>query len=151
MRRGFTMIELLVVLAIIAVLVAAVSTSVNAARRRAMITRAQSEAEEITNAILAYANYTQDGTLGELAGRLSYTEANESTLGFLIGKGSQNGQKVPILYNAASTKGSGAFLDPWGRPYRVTVKRGQSINPPGVPQMNIRLFYPNWHRLEEGE
>ena len=148
MRRAFTLIELLVVIAMVAILSAAVGASVNAARKRALITRAHSEAKEITNAILSYANYTEDGTLQEVAGKLNDTPANESSLDFLIGKGPQKrGSKVPVLYQAASLKGNGAFLDPWGHPYRVTVKRAANISPPGVPAMSIRLFFPNWHRL----
>ena len=148
MRRAFTLIELLVVVAMIAVLSGAVGAGVNAARKRALITKARAEAQEITNAILAYANYTDDGTLKELAGKLSNSDASSSSLDFLIGKGpNRRGSPVPVLYNAAATKGSGAFLDPWGHPYRVTVKKGENISPPGVPAMSLRLFYPNWHRL----
>ena len=151
-RRGFTLIELLVVIAMIAVLTAAVGAAVNGARRRARIGRARAEAQEITNAILAYANYTDDGTLKSVAGKLNDTPASLQSLAFIVGKGpKQRGEDVPILYNAAAQKGNGAFLDPWGHPYHVTVKKGNAIRPPTVPQMNIRLFFPNWHRLGANE
>ena len=146
MRRGFTLLELLVVIAMIILLMAVIGGSVAAAHKRALIARAQGEAQEITNAILAYANYTKNGTLSELTGRLNDAEATESSLDFLLGKKAD----VPILYNAAIS-GGGKILDPWGHPYRVTVKKGVSISPPGVPSMSIRLFYPNWHRLGVNE
>lgn len=149
-RRAFTLIELLVVIAMIAVLTGVVGAGVSKARKNAKITRARAEAQEITNAILSYANYTEDGSLRSIAGKLNDAEASKSTLGFLIGEGQNaHGSSLPVLYNAAISKGKGAFLDPWGHPYRVTVKRGQSITPMGVPAMGIRLFYPNWHRMRD--
>lgn len=147
MRKAFTLIELLVVVGMIAVLAGTVGAGVNTARKRAMLTKARSEAQEITNAILAYANYTDDGTLAEVT--MENAEASKDSLSFLLGGKTKRNSQVPILYNAAVTKGSGAFLDPWGKPYRVTVKKGDKVTPPGVPSMNLRLFYPNWHRVAE--
>ena len=152
MRRAFTLVELLVVIAMIAVLTAAAGAAVNSARKRAKIGRARTEAQEITNAILSYANYTEDGTLGEIASGLNNVPASLTTLKFLVGQGpKQRGSDVPILYAAGAAKGNGAFVDPWGHPYRVTVKKGKKVSPPSVPTMNIRLFFPNWHRLGGGE
>ena len=145
-RKGFTLIELLVVIAMIAILMGAATTSVVGAQKRAKLVRAETEAQELTKAILAYANYTDDGTLSELTG-LNDTAANEDNLKFVLGKVTKRGSTVPVLYNA-STARNGQFLDPWGRPYRVTVKKGERISPPGVPQMNIGVFYPNWHRVK---
>ena len=146
MRRAFTLVELLVVLAMIAVLLGAVGAGVRAARQRAKISRARVEVQEITNAILSFANYTDDGTLQEVAGRLNDTPAGESSLDFLLGKVTKRGAQVPVLYRAAASA-DGMFRDPWGHPYRVTVKKGESLVPPGVPVMGVRLFFPNWHRL----
>ena len=149
MKRGFTLIELIVVIGMLMVLMGAAATSVNGARKRAMISRAQTETQELTKAILAYANYTEDGTLSEVTG-LNDTPATESNLKFVLGKVTKRGSTVPVLYNASVSK-SGQFLDPWGRPYRVTVKKGERITPPGVPAMDVGVFYPNWHRIEVGE
>ena len=149
MKRGFTLIELIVVIGMLMVLMGAAASGVNGARKRAMISRAQTETQELTKAILAYANYTEDGTLSEVTG-LNDTPANESNLKFVLGKVSKRGSTVPVLYNASVSKG-GQFLDPWGRPYRVTVKKGERITPPGVPAMDVGVFYPNWHRIEVGE
>ena len=146
MRRGFTLIELMVVIAMIAILMGAATTSVVGAQRRAKISRAQTEAQELTKAILAYANYTEDGTLSELSG-LDDSEANENNLKCVLGKVTKRGSTVPVLYNASVAK-DGRFLDPWGNPYRVTVKKGERVTPPGVPAMNVGVFYPNWHRIK---
>lgn len=146
MRRAFTLIELLVVIAMIAVLMGAATTSVVGAQKRAKISRAQTEAQELTKAILAYANYSDDGTLSELSG-LDDSEATESNLKYVLGKVTKRGSTVPVLYNASVAK-DGRFLDPWGNPYRVTVKKGATITPPGVPTMQVGVFYPNWHRIK---
>ena len=145
-RKGFTLIELLVVIAMIAILMGAAGTSVVGAQRRAKIARAQTEAQELTKAILAYANYTEDGSLSELTG-LDDSEATEDNLKYVLGKVTKRGSTVPVLYNASVAK-NGKFLDPWGNPYRVTVKKGERITPPGVPTMNVGIFYPNWHRVK---
>ena len=145
MRKGFTLIELLVVVAMIAIIAGALTTGVARAQRRAKISRAQTEAREITNAILAYANYDEDGSLAKYT--MNDQEAEEGRLGFILGKVRSRGVNVPVLYNAAIT--GGKILDPWGNPYRITVKQGESINPPGVNGVKIRMFYPNWHRVVE--
>ena len=146
MRKAFTLVELLVVIAMIAILMGAATTSVVGAQKRAKISRAQTEAQELTKAILAYANYTDDGTLSELTG-LNDVEADENNLKCILGKETKRGSTVPVLYNASIAK-NGKFLDPWGNPYRVTVKKGATITPPGVPTMQVGVFYPNWHRVK---
>ena len=148
-RRGFTLVELIIVVAMILVLAGAMTSSVANARRRARLSRAQTDVREITNAILAYANYTEDGTLSQQA-NLNDAVADDSKLDFILGKGpKQRNSVVPVLYNAALT--GGKILDPWGKPYRVSVKAGERVSPQGVQNLDIRLFYPNWHRLSEGE
>ena len=141
--RGFTLVELIVVVAMIAILAGALTTSVAKAQRRAKISRAQTEAREITNAILAYANYDEEGSLAKYT--MNDQEADEGSLGFILGKVKSRNADVPVLYNAALTRGR--ILDPWGNPYRITVKKGETINPPGVNGVKIRMFYPNWHRI----
>lgn len=149
MKRAFTLIELLVVIAMIAILMGAAGTGVVQAQRRAKISRAEIETQELTKAILAYQNYSDDGGLSEMTG-LNDTPATADNLKYVLGKVTKRGSTVPVLYNASTTK-DGRFLDPWGNPYRVTVKKGERISPPGVPAMETGVFYPNWHRLSEEE
>ena len=145
MRKAFTLIELMVVVAMIAIIAGALTSGVAKAQHRSKISRAQTEAREITNAILAYQNYDEDGSLSKYT--MNDQEADEGSLGFILGKVKSRNSDVPVLYNAALT--GGKILDPWGHPYRITVKQGESINPPGVNGVKIRMFYPNWHRVVE--
>ena len=142
--RGFTLIELMVVVAMIAIIAAAMTSAVAQAQRRAKISRAETEAKELTNAILAWQNYDPSGSLSKYV--MEDAEAEESKMGFVLGKETgRGGKQVPVLFNATISRGR--LVDPWGNPYRVTIKPGERVNPPGVPNMNIRVFYPNWHRL----
>lgn len=142
--RGFTLIELMVVVAMIAIIAAAMTSAVAQAQRRAKISRAETEAKELTNAILAWQNYDPSGSLSKYV--MEDAEAEESKMGFVLGKETgRGGKQVPVLFNATISRGR--FVDLWGNPYRVTIKPGERVNPPGVPNMNIRVFYPNWHRL----
>ena len=134
----------MVVVAMIAIIAAAMTTSVAKAQRRAKISRAEAEANELTNAILAWQNYDADGSLSKYV--MEDAEAEESKMSFVLGKATgRGGKQVPVLFNA--TVRSGKLVDPWGNPYHVTIKPGETINPPGVPNMNVRVFYPNWHRI----
>ncbi len=115
-RKAFTLIELLVVLAILALLMGALTTSVANAKLRAAISKASGQANEMTNAIRAYAN-SVDTALPSLTD----AEAGESTLAFLLGSGTDRGGKeTGVLYNANMV--GGRILDPWGNPYLVTIK-----------------------------
>ena len=49
-KRGFTLVELITVIAMLLLLMGAVTSSVSGARRRAKIQQAISEAQELTNA-----------------------------------------------------------------------------------------------------
>ena len=149
MKRGFTLVELIVVIAMIAILMGAMTSAVTSANRRSRLARAETEAQELTKAILAYANYADDGSLSEF-GDLDGADANESNLKYVLGKVNKNGAPVPVLYNASVSQG-GVLLDPWGHPYKITVKKGTPVSPASVPTMKVGLFYPNWHRLSEGE
>ena len=142
MRKAFTLIELLVVVAMVAVLIGAFSSGIAKAQRRSKISRAQTEAREITNAILAYQNFDEEGKLPRT---MDEEEAGEGSLAFILGKVKSRNSDVPVLYNAALT--GGKIRDPWGNPYRVTIKLGETVNPPGVRGVKIRMFYPNWHRI----
>lgn len=153
-RRGFTLVELLVVVAMIAVIMGAISTSFSAARTRANIQKATSEVKVIAQAILSYETWNGD----ELK-PMEDVEADGDSLSFLIGRGSANGPdgassggEIPVLL-MAKLQGGGKMLDPWGKPYRVTV-RANAVNVKYNTvngSLNTGYFLPNLYRTGEDE
>ena len=151
MKKGFTLIELLVVIAMIAVLTGVASSSVMKARKRAQISRAETEVREMTNAILAYENYARAGGYGL---ETMDADATISTVGFILGKGetSDSGEKIPVLYNGA-VGADGTLRDPWGKPYRVRIVEGTvpSVSSTAASSMATGYMMPNFYRLSIGE
>lgn len=152
MRRGFTLVELLVVVGMIAVIMGAITTSISGARARARVVKATADVKEMTNAILAYENYSVGGehripTMDE--------DANDKKLAFILGKGpaADNGEPVPVLYNAAIAA-DGMIRDPWGTPYRVKIEettQDEVESDVGNSTFLTGYALPNFNRLKEGE
>ena len=124
-KRGFTLVELITVIAMLLLLMGAVTSSVSGARRRAKIQQAISEAQELTNAILAYENFSRPGEASPLDAKATgqgWKEASEGELAFVLGQVPMpNGQEgnVPVLFNGAVR--GGKIRDPWGNPYRFRI------------------------------
>lgn len=144
-KRGFTMIELLVVVGMLMLLAAALTTSISGANKRAKIQACTAEVQEMTNAILAYENYAPDNELKEM----NETVATVSSLGFILGDGKNglSGEKLPVLYNGHPDS-KGNFLDPWGRPLYVTIRRGTITPKQRNAQNTIEscVMFPNYNR-----
>ena len=124
-KRGFTMIELLAVISMLLLLMGAVTASVTRARQRAKVQQAITEAQQLTDAILAYENFVDKKGNSPLEGKATgrnWAVAEEGKMAFVLGKESMpNGQEgnVPVLYNGAVSGGS--IRDPWGHPYRYRI------------------------------
>ena len=149
-RKGFTLLELLVVVGMIAVLVGAIGSSVNQARRRAMITKATQDVKEMTNAILAFENIAVGRSLENYASG-GWQTATESSMRMILGgETTESGEKAPILYNAQIV--NGAIRDPWGQPYEVFIKK---VNEGGRTDDNQDFvtapILPNFYRLTDEE
>ena len=152
-NRGFTLVELLVVVAMIAIIIAAISTAVAGANERAKVQKALAEVKVVSQAILAYENWDQGGGRHELP-TLDKQDADKESIGFILGNGgdAQSGGKIPVMLMAALTSG-GKMLDPWGTPYKVTIKgNGFSIRA-GTASGSLQtgFFLPNWYRVGRGE
>lgn len=151
-RSGFTLVELLVVMGMIAIIMGAMTSAVTSARARARIQKATSDVKVITQAILAYENYAQGGKLEQTGG---WKDADMSNLGFLLGKkGSalESGGTIPNLISAA-LNGKGQILDPWGHPYRFKITAGAISYNSDVLKSDIKSGFsqPNVYRISEGE
>lgn len=155
MKKGFTLVELLVVIGMIAILTGAASSSVMKARQRSQIARAETEVREITNAILAYENYDSDHSLRKYQTNKSWVKATEGALKFILGEvpAAQGGGNVPVLYNAAIT--GGEVHDPWGKPYEFMISDSGEAVSGSSDQIGKGLatfmYLPNINRLKEDE
>jgi len=151
-RRGFTLVELLVVVAMISVILGAISTSVTAAQNRARVQKATSDVKVISQAILAYENYER-GNAFKLP-TMEKVDADMGSIGFLIGQGetAQSGGKIPALL-MASLQGGGKMRDPWGTPYKITIREGagRASGSTAGGSLQTGYFLPNFYRLKEGE
>ena len=151
MRRAFTLVELLVVIGMIAVLIAAMTTSVQKARTRAMVTKATQEAKEMTNAILAFEQYARGHSLEDYK-QDSWAPCNEGAkaMAAILGRArGESGEQVPVLFNA-SVRG-GKLLDPWGRPYEYRIEATDVWNGSDVPELVTAPALPNYFRLTDKE
>lgn len=148
-KKGFTLVELLVVLCVLGMIMAAMTTSIMGAQKRAKISKAESEVKAISQAILAYENYDENNELPTMSNQ----DADKSSLGFLIGEGgSTESGKIPVLLMAQLTSG-GKMLDPWNRPYKITIKQGSANIDLENFVGNFKTGYhlPNFYRLSAEE
>ena len=150
MKKGFTLVELLVVIGMIAVLLGAIGSSVNQARKRSMIAKATQDVKEMTNALNALANYTSDGTLKEFASE-SWEFTTESSLSMILGMQAVNNRNIPVLYNA-QIRNNGDIVDPWGHRYQFTIRKSNTINSgSGSGTYMTAASLPNFYRLTDKE
>lgn len=139
MKKAFTLVELIVVIAIIAILMASIGVSIRKAQLRSRIARAETEANEMTNAIRAYENFVDTGIPER-----NDVDTDESSLGFILGNGTDRaGNPIPVLFNATVT--GGKIRDPWGNPYRVRVipMGGEEASDEVASGMTTGVFLPN--------
>ena len=147
-KHGFTLIELMVVIAMIAIFMTAIGSSVGKTRERARLEKARSDVKVISQAILAWENYSRGGK-NELE-EMTDEEADSSSLKFLLGQGeSATSGDIPALLMAQLSAG-GKMRDPWGMPYRIRIKEG-SIDRPDNLNLSTCYYLPNFYRLSAEE
>lgn len=152
-KRGFTLVELLVVIAMLAILMGSLGASVSGAQARAREQKATADVKVISQAILAYENYARGNDDFELP-TMSDQDADASSLAFLLGEGeqAQSGGKIPVLLDAA-LRGGTTIVDPWGTPYKIKIVE-TNFKPKfktATGQMQTGYFLPNFYRLSETE
>ena len=152
-KRGFTLVELLVAVAMIMIIIASLTTAVSNAQERARIQKALAEVKVISQAILAYENYDQGDGRHELP-TLNKQDADKGSIGFILGAGgnAESGGKIPSMLMASLTSG-GKMMDPWGVPYKVTIKESSFTikSASATGELRAGYFLPNWYRLGKGE
>jgi len=152
-RLGFTLLELLVVMAMLALLMGVATISVSKARNRAKVSKATQEIKEITNAILAYEQFAEGRTLKNDL-QASWADCTEASMAMILGgKTGENGTQIPVLYNAALT--GGKMLDPWGVPYQYKIEKSAELADGEGTEDAAEFFtgvaLPNYNRLSSKE
>lgn len=133
-RAGFTLVELLVVLAIIGILAATFVTSSMSAYETAQITRATAESRELGNAIRLYLLTeldTSEDTAVEGSDPLQELGLSEGTGEISSGLTTrlttrQDAGYVYYQANQDSLRG-GKIVDPWGNPYVIRVRKVDNV------------------------
>ncbi len=154
-KRAFTLVELLVVVAMIGIITGAMTTSVRASQERARIQKAVNDVMILSQAILAAENYDDDYELEPMGGSAPAdgVDAEASVMKQWIGQSGQtaSGDKIPALL-MASLRSGGKMMDPWGTPYKIQIKEGAPINIESLAQgMSTGVILPNFYRLSAEE
>lgn len=129
--RAFTLIELLIVIAILGILMALLFPAVNGALDSARKAQAKNDVTQIATAITAYE--TEYGRLP--SGNI--TTVNSTLVAALIGGSgnTDNPRQITFLEVQAAKKGksgtnaSGAFVDPWGEEYKIKMDNDTDTTP----------------------
>ena len=127
-QGGFTLVEMLVVVAIIAILAGILVPTVNGGLKSAKKRRAEVECQNIETAVrqfqsdfryMPWGNYNDKKKMGD--DQWAEESGNQKkVMSFL--QGSNVLQKI-YLEIPDSGKGDGVFYDPWGKPYVIGMDR----------------------------
>lgn len=155
LRAGFTMVELLVVMAILGVLVGTFAVSTTSARENAKVVKATAESRSLANSIRLYCMTMTDTAVSEdggnplsLLGLSDGLRDADSTLTNMLTKPSaSNGNTVYFEANDRSIRGN-RLCDPWGNPYKIRVKR-VNIATKAEEDYEIIVPIPGRHRALE--
>ena len=135
-RTGFTLIEMLTVIAIIGMLAALLMTAATTARRRARRAQAVAEVRELAKAWKSYWMIFQEWPIS--------TEVSQpmdaAAVGYLMGENPQS-LKFLDVGDEALTEG---YKDPWGELYRVEF--GNTETEGQVELYETTVYFPNRER-----
>ena len=135
-RKGFTLIEMLTVVAIIGMLAALLTTAATTARRRARRAQAEAEVRELAKAWKSYWVIFQAWPFSPIEGR----PMDATAMGYLMGNNPQ-GLKLLDVGEEALIEG---YKDPWGELYRVDFSRTETKNQ--VELYETTVYLPNRER-----
>jgi len=109
-KKGFTLIELIVVMAITLILASAVSGTVLVVRKKALIAKAKAGIASLETALSMY-----ESDCGVFPSGGNSTMVTE-----LTGPSAQSGWNGPYMQFKSAELSSGSFIDSWGNAYIYT-------------------------------
>ena len=147
--RGFTLIEMLLVIAIIGILMALVGTAAYSAHQRAYVTRANAEAQQIAAAFKSYWIAKNKWPTGFEGG--DFKPLTRKSLAPLMGGDSDGTVYLDVPPDNFDGENEDApFLDPWGNPYQVRIDA--ILDTTVADTLEGVVSFPNYmrHYYEEG-
>lgn len=147
-RKGFTVIELLVVLAIIGILAGLIMGAAQSARKQALIAKAKASISSLETAL---GMFQSDIGAYPSAGNANMITCLTSSSGCLVGTSgtpmttSQAANwSGPYMNFQTNEVSSGTFIDPWGNPYVYTAGSNHGTGADYTNNyMDIYSFGPN--------
>ena len=119
-QRGFTLLEMLVVIGILGMLMALAYTGLSRAQRQARIAKANTEIRSLIGAWFAYEAANDDWPTDMITTGGEPVEATEAVLKDLLGgKGNTEEERRRVYLDVQLI--DGAFRDPWGNPYKLKI------------------------------
>jgi len=156
-RGGFTLVELMVVIAIIALLAALVFPMIQRAQKAADLRKAQIEVEALASALRAYLQEYSRWPVGNAA----EGDVNITIVKILTAHPDARTQnprgRIFLRLNTVATNASGAVIDPWGNPYRFALDSdmsggiGNAHDPDGVYKALPGKIVAVWSRGPNGK
>ena len=116
-RSGFTLLEIMLVIVVIAILMSMLGAAAYTARQRAWASTATAETQQIAAAFKTYYLANHRWPKAWASGK-TWTDLDENNLAPLLGTEDGDGGRV-FLDLPANRLENGKFLDPWGHPYQV--------------------------------
>ena len=145
---GFSLLEMMLVVAVIGILMGMLGAAAYSARQRTYVTLAQAEAQQIATAFKSYWLAKDKWPEGFGSG---WTKLNRGNLAVLMG-----GDSDGIVYlnvppdRFESPDDKAPFLDPWGHPYEVSIESIESTIVSDTLEGTVT--FPNFmrHYYEDG-
>lgn len=137
-NKGFTVLELLIVVGIIAILMGMVGTSAFIARKHAYKAQAQTEVQQLAMAVKSIFLTHKDSKFPLKTGRV---RMNSDALKSFTVEIKENEQRA-FLEIPTSRLEDGAYLDPWGNMYEYTI---EDVKEEEMPEevFQIVVSFPN--------